>query len=135
MKSLQDLGLRTPRRKELLLECQGSSTGAYTTQWLNEFYTSARGESAESWLDTPRARRAKLPLPSMKILFPSKQTVRASVLGEQGGGTMFCKRTWWQGANFPRELFHDPKSKRGRVLMHSKACLCAAYFFLIVSHR
>ena len=33
---------------------------------------------------------------------------------------MFCRRSQWQAEKFPRQLFHDSKSKRGRVLMHSK---------------
>ena len=33
---------------------------------------------------------------------------------------MFCRRSQWQAAKFPRELFHASQSKRGRVLMHSK---------------
>ncbi|GJE97021.1 tyrosyl-DNA phosphodiesterase [Phanerochaete sordida] len=123
MKALQYLGLRTPKGKELALECQGSSIGNYTTQWLNEFYVSARGESAESWLDVPRTRRTRLPLPPVKILFPSRATVQRSALGEPGAGTMFCRRAQWQAAGFPRELFHDSNSKRGGLLMHSKMIL------------
>lgn len=33
---------------------------------------------------------------------------------------MFCRRNQWEGKNFPRELFHQTRSKRGKVLMHSK---------------
>ena len=33
---------------------------------------------------------------------------------------MFCRRNQWEGKNFPRELFHQTRSKRGGVLMHSK---------------
>ena len=124
MKALIDMGGAPPKGKELILECQGSSIGTYSTQWLNEFYCSARGESAQSWLDKPKAGRAKLPLPPIKILFPTAQYVRESVLGESGGGTMFCRRNQWEGKNFPRELFHQTKSKRGRVLMHSKVRCC-----------
>ena len=83
MKALIDMGGKTPSSKELVLECQGSSVGNYSTQWLNEFYCSARGESAQTWLDKPKARRAKLPLPPIRILFPTAQYVRESVLGEQ----------------------------------------------------
>jgi len=61
---------------------KGSSLGNYTTQWMNEFHWSARGESAESWLDDPKSRRMKLPWPSIKIIFPSLKTVKESVLGE-----------------------------------------------------
>lgn len=36
---------------------------------------------------------------------------------------MFLRRRNWDSPNFPRELYHDSKSKRGRVLMHSKAII------------
>ncbi len=45
----------------------------------------------------------------------------------QGGGTMFCRRKQWEGKNFPRELFHQTKSKRGRVLMHSKVSTVVSF--------
>lgn len=61
---------------------KGSSIGTYSTQWLNEFHWSARGESAEDWLDIKKAHRGKEPYPPVKILFPTLKTVRASVLGE-----------------------------------------------------
>ncbi|KAF8128029.1 hypothetical protein EV363DRAFT_452845 [Boletus edulis] len=123
MKAVRDLGLRTGKGKaarDLVLECQGSSIGTYSTQWLNEFHWSARGESAEDWLDEPKSRRSKLPWPPVKIIFPSLKTVRASVLGEPGGGTMFCRTSQWEATKFPRELFHDSNSTGGRVLMHTK---------------
>ncbi|KAI0087489.1 tyrosyl-DNA phosphodiesterase-domain-containing protein [Irpex rosettiformis] len=123
MKAIIDLKIRAPPGQELVLECQGSSIGTYTTQWMNEFYICAQGESPKTWLDKTRASRAKLPYPPIKILFPTKYTVRNTVLGEAGGGTMFCRRTQWEAAKFPRELFYDSKSKRGRVLMHSKMVL------------
>lgn len=82
MKALIDMGGAPPAGKELVLECQGSSIGTYSTQWLNEFHCSARGESAQGWLDKSKASRAKLPHPPVKILFPTAQYVRESVLGE-----------------------------------------------------
>ncbi|OBZ74283.1 putative tyrosyl-DNA phosphodiesterase [Grifola frondosa] len=123
MRAVRDMGGRPDKGKDVVLECQGSSIGNYSTQWMNEFHCSARGDSAESWLDAPKSRRMKLPFPPVKILFPTAATVRESVLGEPGGGTMFCRRNQWQGAKFPRELFYQTKSKRGRVLMHSKMIL------------
>ena len=45
----------------------------------------------------------------------------------QGGGTMFFRRNQWEAAKFPRDLYHDSKSKRGKVLMHSKVSpVCVA---------
>ncbi|KAJ3481086.1 hypothetical protein NLI96_g7894 [Meripilus lineatus] len=123
MKAVRDIGGKPRKGKELVLECQGSSIGSYTTQWLNEFYCSAKGDSAEEWLDQPRGRRAKLPFPTIRILFPSLKTVRESALGEPGGGTMFCRRNQWDAAKFPRDHFFDSKSRRGSVLMHTKVIL------------
>ncbi|KAI0325269.1 phospholipase D/nuclease [Cubamyces sp. BRFM 1775] len=123
MKAVMDMGAVTPQHKELVLECQGSSIGNYSTMWVNEFYKCARGESPQKWLEMTKARRSKTPYPPVKILYPTTQYVRESVLGEAGGGTMFCRRKQWEGANFPRNLFHQSRSRRGRVLMHSKMIL------------
>jgi hypothetical protein len=41
---------------------------------------------------------------------------------------MFFKRPDWASEGFPRELFHDSKSKRGGVLMHSKVPTDAQFF-------
>ncbi len=40
---------------------------------------------------------------------------------------MFCSKNQWEATNFPPELFHDSKSKRGRVLMHSKVRLSSVF--------
>uniref|UniRef100_A0A8H7XX75 Phospholipase D/nuclease n=1 Tax=Psilocybe cubensis TaxID=181762 RepID=A0A8H7XX75_PSICU len=120
---VRKMGMRTgtaKSAKNLAIECQGSSIGAYTTQWLNEFHWSARGESAEDWLDKSKKSRERLLLPSIKIVFPTKSTVQASHLGEKGGGTIFCRRKQYGSKNFPRSNLYDSKSKAGPVLMHSK---------------
>ena len=62
---------------------KGSSLGVYTTQWFNEFHWSARGRSAEDWLDEPKKRREKLPYPAIKVVYPTKGTVQQTRLGEQ----------------------------------------------------
>lgn len=49
---------------------------------MNEFHWSARGESAEDWLDVKKAHREKAPYPPIKIIFPSYETVKNTVLGE-----------------------------------------------------
>jgi len=122
--ALRDLGALCPRSKELYIECQGSSIGTYSSSWLNEFYHSACGTLQEWFRLKARYPRGGMPLPQhMKILFPSLRTVHDSVAGLQGGGTMFCREKQWLGKTFPRELFHDSKSKRGGILMHSKMIL------------
>ncbi|KAF8800390.1 phospholipase D/nuclease [Phlegmacium glaucopus] len=123
MAAVRKLGMRTGTSKQakpLLLECQGSSLGIYTTQWINEFHLSARGESAEDWLDRTKKSREKLPYPPVKLIYPTKTTVQDSAMGERGGGTLFCRRKQWSAKNFPRDQFYDSKSKGGDVLMHSK---------------
>ncbi|KAJ4492595.1 tyrosyl-DNA phosphodiesterase-domain-containing protein [Lentinula edodes] len=124
MKAVRNMGFRTgkgPKEKTLELECQGSSIGSYTTQWINEFYHSAKGESAEDWLDKPKSRREKLPYPvEVKVLFPTLATVRSSQHGERGGGNLFFQRSYWEGKKFPRQLFYDSRSKAGKTLMHTK---------------
>ncbi|KAK2460371.1 hypothetical protein APHAL10511_007536 [Amanita phalloides] len=120
MKAIRNMGLRTGKGRTIVLECQGSSLGYYTTQWMNEFHWSARGESAEEWLDRPKRRREKQPYPPFKIIFPTKKLVQESALGEPGGGTIFCRRRQWAAKNFPRDKFFESKSKAGPVLMHSK---------------
>jgi len=102
---------------------QGSSIGTYSASWLSEFILSAKGSSPEALLDAPKTRRAATPMPlpnTLKILFPTRDWVRNSVLGEAGGGTMFCRKRSWEAAKFPRNLFYESRSRRGRVLMHSK---------------
>ncbi|KAG8849219.1 hypothetical protein FRB91_010158 [Serendipita sp. 411] len=131
MKAIIDIGAHAGQTKrkarisesELVVECQGSSIGTYSPQWLQEIHSSCSGISPEKWLDKSKASRAKLPTPPIRILFPSLKTVTSSILGTDGGGTMFCRESQWNGANFPRELFHDSNSKRGGVLMHTKMIL------------
>ncbi len=113
---------------------------------MNEFHWSARGESAEEWLDEPKRRREKQPYPPIKVVFPTKKLVQESALGEmvskpidlisehyhnfhQGGGTIFCRRRQWAAKNFPRDKFYESKSKAGPVLMHSKVIFFLAFFF------
>ncbi|KAG8700113.1 hypothetical protein FRC09_006171 [Ceratobasidium sp. 395] len=121
MKAIRDMGAASDTVK---IECQGSSIGSYSSAWTNEFMSSARGISPDKWLDTPKARRSKAPHPTaIRIVFPSLSTVDASVLGRPGGGTIFCQRRQWDASTFPKNLFVDSNSKRGKVLMHSKMIL------------
>jgi len=120
---MRAVNLLNPQQRGVSLECQGSSIGTYSAPWLSEFILSGKGGSPEVLLDAPKSRRAAIPMPSpntLKILFPTRDWVRNSVLGEAGGGTMFCRKRSWEAAKFPRNLFHESRSRRGRVLMHSK---------------
>ncbi|KAG8952310.1 hypothetical protein FRC04_004738 [Tulasnella sp. 424] len=125
--AIREVGAMCPEGKELALECQGSSIGTYSAAWLNEFVSSAKGQSLSRWFSWKNQQpRGKIPIPPasrLKILFPSLRTVDESVLKRPGGGTMFCREKQWEAKTFPKQLFHDSKSKRGGVLMHSKMVL------------
>ncbi|KAI0030960.1 tyrosyl-DNA phosphodiesterase-domain-containing protein [Vararia minispora EC-137] len=122
MKAVRDLAGITDRkgRKGSVDMSKGSSIGTYSSKWLNEFYGSCMGENPEVWLDQPKSRRDKLSFPDIKILFPTLRYVQESASGEQGGGTMFCRKNQWYGPRSPCELFHQSRSRRGKILMHSK---------------
>ncbi|KAG8908783.1 hypothetical protein FRB99_003021 [Tulasnella sp. 403] len=119
-KAIKALGASLPDGNELHLEYQGSSIGTYSASWINEFYASAKGWSLDQWFDY-KASKGELTYPTnIKILFPSLETVDNSVLGREGGITVCCRERQWKANTFPRQLFHDSKSKRGRILLHSK---------------
>ncbi|ORX40109.1 hypothetical protein BD324DRAFT_258111 [Kockovaella imperatae] len=115
-KILHQQGWVPQKNEDVKVEFQGSSLGAYTLDWLDLFYQYCRGKTTSSLLNRPKA----IAWPPIKILFPSLATVDASILGRDGGGTMFCGK----GMNsLTRPLFHDANSKRGGVLMHAKVLI------------
>ncbi|KAG8883768.1 hypothetical protein FRB97_005942 [Tulasnella sp. 331] len=126
-KSLHALGALCPLTKDLQIECQasGSSIGNYSSAWLTEFLYSVEGKTLATWFSFKEShRRGGIPHPTdIKIVFPSLKTVEASVMGRQGGRSMFCREKQWNGKTFPCHLFYDSRSKRGGILMHSKMIL------------
>ncbi|KAJ7147676.1 hypothetical protein C8R43DRAFT_1010422 [Mycena crocata] len=121
MCAIKTLGLATSKTQSLVVECSGSSIGMYTTQWFNQFYLSASGQSSalKSHLDIPEAKRKKLEYPAgVKVVFPTLETVKSTA--GHGANSLFCVRKKWEGKGFPRAAFHDSKSRAGRVLMHTK---------------
>ncbi|KAJ7292235.1 tyrosyl-DNA phosphodiesterase-domain-containing protein [Mycena rebaudengoi] len=114
----------------LELECLTSSIGTYTPAWLAAFRLCAAGRAQplEKWLDRAKGRgKASTPAisPTTRILFPTLATVRATVLGEAGAGTVFCRRGQWTGfaKGGVQGLFSDAKSRSGGVGMHTKMIL------------
>ncbi|KAJ7777111.1 tyrosyl-DNA phosphodiesterase-domain-containing protein [Mycena metata] len=121
MCALNTLNLATSDTQKLVVECQGSSIGTYTSQWFNQFYISATGHSSalKSHMRLSERERKKLEYPSgVKVVFPTLATVKDT--GRHGAGSLFCTRKKWDGKSFPRAAFHDSKSSAGRVLMHTK---------------
>ncbi|WVQ83069.1 hypothetical protein IAT38_005207 [Cryptococcus sp. DSM 104549] len=99
--------------ERVVAEYQGSSLGQYSLGWFDTFYSFLGGSSVRTLASRPKPTA----WPPLKILFPSLRTVDASVLGRDGGGTMFAGKGWNTAT---KPLFHDSNSKRGGVLMHSK---------------
>lgn len=56
---------------------QGSSLGNYTLEWIDTFYRFMNGKSARDLVGRPKAKE----WPTMKVLFPSLDTVKKSELG------------------------------------------------------
>ncbi|KAJ6465209.1 tyrosyl-DNA phosphodiesterase-domain-containing protein [Mycena vitilis] len=121
MRAIETLDLAVGKTQDLVLECQGSSIGMYTTQWFNQFYNSASGNQSElkKYMKLSEGKRKKLEYPlGVKVVFPTLATVELT--GGYGSDSLFCTRQKWEGGNFPTEAFHDSKSRAGPVLMHTK---------------
>ncbi|KAJ7330439.1 hypothetical protein DFH08DRAFT_966977 [Mycena albidolilacea] len=138
MRSLEKLGLTTSETQNLVLECQGSSIGTYTTQWFNQFYTSASGHptALKAHMELSEGKRKKLEYPrGVNVVFPTTATVvsagghvstdhtviwsSAFIASAIGLGLAFCKRTKWDAKNFPRAAFYDSKSGAGKMIIGS----------------
>ncbi|KAJ7247370.1 tyrosyl-DNA phosphodiesterase I [Mycena rebaudengoi] len=121
MRAIENLGLSASKTGKLVIECQGSSIGTYTTQWFNQFYLSASGVSTalKSHLDISEGKRKKLDYPKgVKVMFPTWKTVKST--SGKGATSLFCKRDKWEAKNFPRAHFYDSRSRAGPALMHTK---------------
>ncbi|KAJ7080775.1 tyrosyl-DNA phosphodiesterase-domain-containing protein [Mycena belliarum] len=121
LRAIKTLGVATSGNQKLIVECQGSSIGMYSTQWFNQFYLSASGHlsALKDHMDLSEGRRKKLEYPrGVKVVFPSLATVKST--SKSGTSSLFCTRKKWDGKNFPRAAFHDSNSRAGRVLMHTK---------------
>nr|XP_018262379.1 uncharacterized protein I303_05396 [Kwoniella dejecticola CBS 10117]OBR84537.1 hypothetical protein I303_05396 [Kwoniella dejecticola CBS 10117] len=99
--------------EKLDVEYQNSSLGNYKIDWLDKFHAMILGKTSQELMNRPKPKE----LPDIRVLYPTLANVEQSILGKEGGGTMFCKKAF---NNTTRHLFRDARSKRGGVLMHSK---------------
>ncbi|EPQ31725.1 uncharacterized protein PFL1_01058 [Pseudozyma flocculosa PF-1] len=120
-KVVRDLGL--PLEKGgVLIEAQGSSLATYNRKWLHQFELIASGIDPRGVLPLS-TQDAKQALPPIKILFPTQRYVEeGSASGIAGGGTFFGKADTWAASEF-KALYHQPRSRRGELLMHAKSLL------------
>ncbi|KAK7031725.1 tyrosyl-DNA phosphodiesterase-domain-containing protein [Favolaschia claudopus] len=121
LQALDALGLANSKDHKLVIECQGSSIGSYTTQWLNQFYISASGHlsALKGFLDLSEGKRRKLDCPTgVKVVFSTFETVMNS--SRRGVNSLFCDVKKWEAKNFPQGIMYDSKSRAGKALMHTK---------------
>ncbi|KAK7031729.1 tyrosyl-DNA phosphodiesterase-domain-containing protein [Favolaschia claudopus] len=124
MQALDSLGVTLRKEQKLVIECQGSSIGEYTTQWFNQFYISASGNPSalKAHLELSKGKRQKLDYPvDVKVVYSTFQTVESA--DWVGSGSLFCSSEKWKAANFPKDSFYDSKSRAGKALMHTKMIL------------
>lgn len=60
--------------------------------------------------------------PDFKVVFPTRETVAGSLLGTEGGGTIFFN-AFNYNSTFPKPILHDAISLRQGSLSHSKIIL------------
>jgi len=112
---------------KLDLEAQGSSIGSYTLDWMRTFYRSCMGWDPKSPnIRTSSSKQVVVyrkddEWPEVKIVYPTFKTVKESINGTHGGGTIFCPLEYWHKPKFPRHLFYDSRSKREGLLQHVRA--------------
>lgn len=97
--ALQELRLDTPfKGAELSLECQGSSIGNYTLDWMRGSFRSAMGwDQPRSGIVSDSSRKSSpfvgMEWPNVKVVYPTLQRVLASHDGPRvSHHRLFCYR-------------------------------------------
>lgn len=96
-----------------------SSLGNLDRKFLHNLLRACRGEETEvkPKITTAESDREQQ---SLRIIFPSLQTVERSVRGVHSGDTNRLKRAHYEGANFPSSRLFDYVGKRAGILSHCK---------------
>ncbi|KAJ7336099.1 hypothetical protein DFH08DRAFT_813347 [Mycena albidolilacea] len=111
---------------ELELDYLTSSIGTYSVPWITVFRLCAggRAQALRAYLDRGRGR-----IPAQgptRVIYPTRETVRGTVLGEAGASSMSCRRAQWAKiavliADPTTGLqMRDAQSRSGGVGMHTK---------------
>ncbi|KAL1875920.1 hypothetical protein VTK73DRAFT_9775 [Phialemonium thermophilum] len=109
-----------------------ASLGSVSYDLLEAIYNACKGDDGmkeyKARLTRPKSsgdsssleqRRAILK-ESLRVYFPSHDTVQKSRGGPHSAGTICFRARWWNLPSFPREVLCDSISKRKGILMHSK---------------
>ncbi|KAJ3205448.1 hypothetical protein HDU82_005192 [Entophlyctis luteolus] len=106
------------RSAEYDLMYQTSSLGSLNPTWLTDFESAAGGNLLASSTSTSSH-------PSLKIIYPTVETVQTSRLGANGAGTITWQRKSWVSSSAAHHLLRDSVSKRTGALSHCKIIVCS----------
>ncbi|CAG8551358.1 2265_t:CDS:10, partial [Racocetra persica] len=111
--------------ENIILECQTSTLGGLTADFLHEFYRSASGiDTIEiSKSRTKKNQEIERQLPPMTMVYPSNRTVLSSKSPKAASAALFFGKRNYDKDTFPREIIRNCVSKRNGILIHSKFVL------------
>ncbi|CAI2175966.1 1227_t:CDS:10 [Funneliformis geosporum] len=115
------------RHEYVELECQSLSLGPITSEYLNEFYRSAKGLDP---IITPLS--SSIPLPPITLVYPTNKTVLRSKYILAGVGPLCLYRNRYEQETFPKEILRNCESNRNGILMRTKFILAR---FIQPSHQ
>ncbi|KAF0450062.1 phospholipase D/nuclease [Gigaspora margarita] len=113
------------QNENIILECQTSTLGGLTADFLHEFYRSASGIDPLE-ISKPRTKKSQgveRPLPQMTMVYPSNRTVSSSKYSKAAGAALFFGKSNYEKHTFPKEIIRNCLSKRDGILIHSKFVL------------
>ncbi|KAF9133518.1 hypothetical protein BGW39_009592 [Mortierella sp. 14UC] len=114
----------TTESQEWEAEYQTSSLGRLTVKFLGEMNRAFRGFTPRPRIKVDVDER----VPPIKVVFPTRDHVHNSELGEPGAGTICLKHEFWHQRTFPRIVMHDFElvGRQKGYLMHTKTILAQA---------
>lgn len=133
--AVNELNLTTD---DLEIDFAASSIGQLNDKYLRDLHLAARGDLKNLAAQTAAAKskagkdffkpkpktatQTKSLRETIRIYFPTDETVKASTAGS--AGTLCLQRKYFEGSTFPRSCFRDYKSTRPGMLSHNKI-LCS----------
>ncbi|RIB05951.1 tyrosyl-DNA phosphodiesterase I, partial [Gigaspora rosea] len=97
------------QNENIILECQTSTLGGLTADFLHEFYRSASGIDPLE-ISKPRTKKSQgveTPLPQMTMVYPSNRTVSSSKYSKAAGAALFFGKSNYEKHTFPKEIIRQ----------------------------
>ncbi|KAG5520235.1 hypothetical protein PMAC_001313 [Pneumocystis sp. 'macacae'] len=116
-RAVQRLGKAT--KNDIEINIMTSSLGLLKSTFMANIYRALKGNQtitsynmdSESWKN------------SIKVHFPSMNTVLSSKGGKESAGTICFQKRFWEHSEFPKSILYDTKSMHRGCLMHHKIIL------------